>query len=215
MKVRPNKSEELFLSLAYNRFYDLTNEIMNEDFWERDDWYRFSKVSHLFSVYAEVLTYEPLKIVLKALKKQRPPMESEIGGALFKFVRNILAHFPIFETWNDVWVSKELVNWQKEGLTIDGFLKKYVGYEESKFRFWEPEKELMTYISIRFPQKYDEQKVYLRDIISEKDGIKFSIIMMKNILDSQVEAIEKRHNKALKTELKQLVKFRFATHYNQ
>jgi len=96
MDVRPNKSEELFLSLAYNRFYDLADEIMKDEFWEREEWYRFSKVSHLFAVYAEALTYEPFKFVLEALKKHRPPMESEIGGALFKFVRNILAHFPVF-----------------------------------------------------------------------------------------------------------------------
>ncbi|GLS92042.1 hypothetical protein GCM10007916_31120 [Psychromonas marina] len=189
MDVRPNKSEELFLSLAYNRFYDIADEIMEEAFWEREEWYRFSKVSHLFAIYAEVLSYEPIKLVLKALKKNRPPMESEIGGPLFKFVRNILAHFPLFESWNDVWINKELVNWQREGLTIDRFLKKYSGHEESKFRFWEPEKELMTYISIRFPQKYDEQKIYLREIISEKDGVKFSVMMMKNILNSQVESI--------------------------
>ncbi len=189
MDVRPTKSEELFLSLAYNRFYDLADEIIEDEFWEKEGWYRFSKVSHLFAVYAEALSYEPFKYVLEALKKHRPPMESEIGGALFKFVRNILAHFPVFETWNDVWVSKDLVNWQREGLTIDRFLKKYSGHDEIKYRFWEPKKELMTYMSIKFPQKYGAEKIYLRDIVSEKDGVKFSIIMMRRILNTQVESI--------------------------
>ncbi|MDN3681215.1 hypothetical protein QWZ04_12880 [Vibrio tapetis subsp. quintayensis] len=189
MDVRPTKSAELFLSLAYNRFYDLADEIIEDEFWQKEEWYRFSKVSHLFAVYAEALSYEPFKMVLEALKKQRPPMESEIGGALFKFVRNILAHFPVFETWNDVWVNKELVNWQREGLTIDRFLTKYSGHDEIKYRFWEPQKELMTYMSIKFPQKYGSDKIYLRDIVSEKDGVKFSIIMMRKILNTQVESI--------------------------
>ncbi|MEJ6077179.1 hypothetical protein MT391_01315 [Vibrio sp. 1-Bac 57] len=189
MDVRPTKSEELFLSLAYNRFYDLADEIIEDEFWQKEEWYRFSKVSHLFAVYAEALSYEPFKNVLEALKKHRPPMESEIGGALFKFVRNILAHFPVFETWNDVWVNKELVNWQREGLTIDRFLTKYSGHDEIKYRFWEPQKELMTYMSIKFPKKYDSEKIYLRDIVSEKDGVKFSIIMMIKILNTQVESI--------------------------
>lgn len=187
--VRPTKSEELFLSLAYNRFYDLADEIIEDEFWQKEEWYRFSKVSHLFAVYAEALSYEPFKNVLEALKKHRPPMESEIGGALFKFVRNILAHFPVFETWNDVWVNKELVNWQREGLTIDRFLTKYSGHDEIKYRFWEPQKELMTYMSIKFPKKYDSEKIYLRDIVLEKDGVKFSIIMMRKILNTQVESI--------------------------
>jgi len=109
--MRPTRSEKLFLSLGYNRFYDLYDEIMEDGFWEKEPWYRFSKVSHVFAVYAELLSYEPFKHVLEAIKKRRPPMESEIGGPFFKFVRNILAHFPVFETWDQVWISKELVNW--------------------------------------------------------------------------------------------------------
>jgi hypothetical protein len=189
MELRPNKSEELFLALGYNRFYDLFDEIIEDGFWEKEDWYRFTKVSNIFAVYSEILTYEPFKHVLEALKTQRPPMESEIGGPLFKFVRNILAHFPVFETWNDVWISKELVNWQKEGLTIDQFLKKYAGYEEIKYRFWEAEKKHMTYMSIRFPQEYGDDKFYLKDMIEEKDGVKFSLIMMRQILNTQVESV--------------------------
>lgn len=189
MEIRPSKSEELFLNLGYNRFYDLFDEIMEDKFWEKEGWYRFSKVSNIFAVYSELLTYEPFKYVLEAIKEQRPPMESEIGGPLFKFVRNILAHFPVFEIWDDVWISKELVNWQREGLTIDRFLKKYTGHDEVKYRFWEAEKKQMTYISICFPEKYEDNKVYLKNMISEKDGVIFSLIMMSQILNTQIESI--------------------------
>ncbi len=64
MDKRPTKSEELFLSLGYNRFYDLFDEVMDDEFWEKENWYRFSKVSNIFSVYAEILAYEPFKHVL-------------------------------------------------------------------------------------------------------------------------------------------------------
>jgi hypothetical protein len=192
MEKRPTKAEGLFLSLAYNRFYDLFEEVMENAFWEKKSWYRFSKISHAFAVYAEVLAYEPFKYVLEAIKKQRPPMESEIGGLLFKFIRNILAHFPLFGTWDEVWVSKELVNWQREGMTIDHFLKKFTGHEEVKYRYWEPEKKKMIYISIRFPKEYEKNKIYLKDIISEKEGVKFSFIMMRRILNTQVESIGER-----------------------
>jgi hypothetical protein len=198
MDLRPTSQEEVFLSLAYNRFYDLADEIIEDSFWEKDDWYRFSKVISLFSVYAELLAYEPLKYVLEEIKKQRPPMESEIGGPLFKFIRNIFAHFPLFESWNEVWLTKGLVNWQKEGLTIDRFLKKYAGYSEIKYRFWEPEKKKMTYMSINFPKQYDDNKIFLKEIIAEKDGVKFSLIMMRNILNTQVESVKNETYKHLK-----------------
>ena len=190
MNLRPTSQEEVFLRLAYNRFYDLADEIIEDSFWEQEDWYRFSKVINLFSVYAELLAYEPFKYVLEAIKKQRPPMESEIGGPLFKFIRNTFAHFPLFESWNEVWLTKGLVNWQKEGLTIDRFLQKYAGHTEIKYRFWEAEKKKMTYISINFPEQYDDKKIYLSEILSEKDGVKFSLIMMRNILNTQVESIK-------------------------
>ena len=189
MEKRPTKSEELFLSLGYNRFYDLFDEIMDDNFWEKEERYRFSKVSNIFSIYAELLNYEPFKFVLEAIKNQRPPMESEIGGPLFKFIRNVLAHFPVFETWNELWVNKELVNWHKEGLTIDRFLKKYAGHDEVKYRFWEADKKRMTYMSINFPEEYGESKIYLKDMVAEKDGVKFSLIMMRQILNTQMESV--------------------------
>ena len=190
--LKPNEAEELFLSLAYNRFYDLFEEVMSDSFWELDAWQRFSKVSHGFSVYAELLNYEPLKHVLNAMKTMRPPMEAEIGGELFKFVRNVLAHFPLFATWDEVWINKTLVNWNKKGQSIDRFLNKYQGKSEVKYRFWEEKKKQMTYLSINFPSTYGDDKIYLKDIISEKDGVKFSFIMMRNILNTQVEEIKEK-----------------------
>jgi len=29
----------------------------------------------------------------------------------------------------------------------------------------------MTYISINFPEQYDDKKIYLSEILSEKDGV--------------------------------------------
>lgn len=192
-ELRPNKSELAFLTLAYQRFYDLFEEVMNDDFWEKNPWYRFSRINNGFAVYSEILGYEPMAWVIDQLKKTRPPMEAEIGSELFKFVRNVLAHFPFFESWDDVWINKQLVNWHKGGQSIDRFLSKYVGKEPVKSRFWEPEQQKrMTYLSVNFPASYNEKtKVYLRDILSEKEGVKFSFILMKKIIDTQIEPSDK------------------------
>ena len=118
-------------------------------------------------------------------------MESEIGSELFKFVRNVVSHFPFFTKWDDVWISKQIVNWYKDGQTIDKFIKKYLGKTEVKYRFWEADKKLMTYLSISFPKDYsDESKIYLKDIITEKEGVKFSFILMRQIINTQVESVK-------------------------
>ena len=68
-------------------------------------------------------------------------MEAEIGSELFKFIRNVLSHFPFFYSWYLVWISKIIINWYKEELTIDKFLKKYKAHKSIKYRFWEEEKK--------------------------------------------------------------------------
>lgn len=47
MEIRPTKAEELFLSLAYNRFYDLYEEVMKDDFWDKEPWYLLAKYHRL------------------------------------------------------------------------------------------------------------------------------------------------------------------------
>ncbi|MCU7614830.1 hypothetical protein N0B16_10315 [Chryseobacterium sp. GMJ5] len=189
--IEPNKKELQFLTLAYNRFYDIYEEIMDDTFWNKNEWERFSKIKQAFSIYAELLNYEPLKWVIEKLKTARPPMESEIGSELFKFVRNVLAHFPFYKSWDDVWVNNSLVNWYKDGQTIDKFLKKYEGHSEVKYRFWEPEKKKMTYLTVSFPPEYlNDSKVFLKDVITEKEGVKFSFILMRQIMNTQVEEIK-------------------------
>ncbi len=186
--LRPNKAENEFLALAYNRFYDIFEEVMDDSFWDKDEWYRFSKVKDGFAVYAELLNYPPIKWVIEHIKRTKPPKEAEIGSELFKFIRNIVAHFPFFESWNKVWISKSIINWHKEGQSIDKFLNKCKGKDTVKYRFWEAQKKRMTYLSINFPKEYDEDtKIFLKEILTEKEGVKFSFILMKHMLDTQVE----------------------------
>lgn len=187
-ELRPSIAEKELLTIAYNRFYDLYDEVMTDNFWENKNFYRFAKIKEVFSIYAEIMNYPPLKSVIDYLKKSRPPMEAEIASEFFAFIRNILIHFPFFQTWDDVFINKNIVNWYREGQTIDKFLTKYQGHQPVKYRFWEPEKKRMTYLSINFPQGYSSGiKIFLKDILVEKDGVKFSLVLMKGILDTQVE----------------------------
>ena len=192
-QLRPNQAEIQFLVFAYNRFYDIFSEVMDDSFWAKDAWYRFSKVKDGFGVYSELLNYEPLQWVVENLKISKPPMEAEIARELFKFIRNVIIHFPFFDSWNDVWVNQSLINWYKDNQFIDRFIRKYKGKETVKFKFWEEQKKKMTYLSINFPEFYeDDARIYLKDILSEKEGVKFSFILMKQVLDTQVESVRKR-----------------------
>lgn len=184
---RPNKAEAEFLTLAYGRFYDLYEEVMNDAIWKEDRSLRFSRIKDGFAVYAELLNYEPIKWAIEHLRSSRPPMEAEIGEELFRVIRNVLFHFPFFDSWDEVWINKAIINWNRDGQTIDRFFAKYIGKEPVKYRFWEADKKRMTYLSIEFPPKYDDSKIYLSDILSEEEGVRFSFILMRQIIDTQVE----------------------------
>lgn len=185
--LKPTKLELEFLTLAYNAFYDIFEEVFTDTFWHNSPYYRFSKIKDAFAIYSELLNYEPIKHAINDIKIKRPAMEGNIGSELFKFVRNLLSHYPFFNCWDEVWINKSISNWYKDGQAIDRFLNKYAGKSEVKYRFWEADKKEMTYLTISFPTKYNsDTKIYLKDMLTENKGVKFSLILMKKILDTQV-----------------------------
>lgn len=40
-ELRPNKAEIEFLTIAYNKFYDIFEEIIDDGFWDKNAYYRF------------------------------------------------------------------------------------------------------------------------------------------------------------------------------
>ncbi|WP_252244515.1 MULTISPECIES: hypothetical protein [unclassified Clostridium] len=191
-ELRPNKKEKDALLLFYNRFYDLYDEITDDNFYSFESNIRFYKLREAFSIYKELLSYEPIKDYLKWIKEcGRPPIEGIIADDLFSFVRNLLLHFPVFERWDDVYINKNLATWSKAG-QINKFLKKCVdikidGKGTIKYRIWERKKKEMTYFEVNFPERYDDDNIYLKNIITEKVGIKFCMALMRQVIDSQIE----------------------------
>ncbi len=191
-ELKPNEKEKEVLSLFYNRFYDLYEEVVNDNFMNKDAKVRFYKLRESFSIYKELLSYEPIKEYINWMKKGgRPHFEGIIADDLFSFIRNLLLHFPIFDTWNEVYINKNLATWSKVG-QIDRFLTKSIkekidGKGTVKYRIWEERKKKMTYFCINLPEEYNHNNIYLKDILSEEVGIKFCMALMRAILDTQVE----------------------------
>lgn len=188
----PNPKEKEALNLFYNKFYDLYEEILNDDFMNKAAKDRFYKMREAFAIYKELLSYEPIKAYINWAKKGgRPYFEGIIADDLFGFIRNLLLHFPVFDTWDEVYINKNLATWNKAG-QIDKFLTKSTGYKIDgkgtvKYRVWEDKKKVMTYFDINFPEAYGGANIYLKDIISEEAGMKFCMALMGEILDTQVE----------------------------
>ena len=190
-----SEKEKEVLTLFYNRFYELYEEITNENFIEENAQIRFFKLREAFSIYKELLSYEPIKSYIDWMKHGgRPPLEGIIADGLFSFIRNLLLHFPVFKTWDEVYINKNLATWSKIG-QIDKFLDKCPkikidGTGILHYRIWEVKKKKMTYFTINFPEKYGEENIFLKDIISENVGMKFCMALMREVLDTQVKNAE-------------------------
>jgi hypothetical protein len=186
-KTHPTKDEEVFLNIGYSRFLDLYDETMTDSFWCKKPATRLHTIKDVFSVYTELIQYEPLKFLLE--NNPRPHYQM-VGKDLMKFIRNILFHFPFYAEWSDIVFSKSLIlTFDTNNSSIDRFLSKSQS-EKIKYRFWEERIKKMTYIVVKIPTCYRSgSTVYLKDIVSEKDGVKFCLIFMRDVLMSQVESI--------------------------
>lgn len=186
-KIRPTQEEIEFLEKAYNFFFDIFDEVFEDSFWDKDPYYRFSKIRDAFLIYSELLEYEPIEFIINVVKKVRPNMEGELSKEFNLFIRNLLIHFPFFKQWDEVEFNKTLINWSKPCRSIDKFLSQYSGHCEIKYRIWNHKKKEMTYASINLPANYYKNDIIkLKNIISEKDGVRFSLSLMKSILNSQI-----------------------------
>ena len=185
--ILPKSSKEYeFLNLATNKFMELYEEITSGSFMDLDAKTRLHKIKDFFSVYTEMLSYPPIKDHIQFVEKTRPPMESVIVRELVKFIRNILAHFPFFTTWDEIYISKQLINWASEGRTIDKFLNKYQGHKDIEYRFKLRSSGEWRYPTIKFPPAYNDDRIFLKDIINERDGILLCAVLMFKVVSSQI-----------------------------
>lgn len=190
MELLPTQEELEFLNLSYNKFLDIYDEIFKENFWTLEAQIRFYKEVKMFSIYSELLNYEPIIKYIQYLKRSRPPMESELSSKFNKFIRNLLIHYPLFDSWDEVYINKSLVTWNQKDSSIDKFLKTYSEQSEIKYRYFDSYNNELKYLTIKLSSNYKNgEKIYLKDIIEEKNGIKFCAILMKKTLFSQIEEI--------------------------
>lgn len=68
--IKPNNKEYQFLNLAYGRFFELTDRISNEKFWENCQEIRLLYIKDLISIYTELLNYEPIQYFIEEIRKK-------------------------------------------------------------------------------------------------------------------------------------------------
>ena len=141
---------------------------------------KFQLVKSIAGITSELLDSDEINEKMMEIAKS-----SEVNGDniedkfnTFKMIRNVLNHFPIFNSWEEIYISRELVNWNnpKYSQILDYFDEE----KEMSYRIylnenneWIEKKK----IDIKVPKLEQYNKIYLKDIISLDDVIwTFSVI---------------------------------------
>lgn len=191
--IHPTKKEQEALRIFFDKFYKLYDEITSDSFMDNCPELRFYKTKDFFAIYKELSSYGLINAYLNWIKEGgRPVFDGIISDGLFTCIRNIFAHYPLFDRWDDVYIDKGLATWNKSG-SINQFLSncgkiKIDGKPIVKYRIWQYETKKMTYFAINFDNQYKQgEKVFLYNIVSESVGTKFFAEMMKRVVDIAIK----------------------------
>lgn len=141
---------------------------------------KFSIIKELSSITSELLKHKSTCNKMKEVANS-----SEFNGKnvdekfeTFIMIRNVINHFPIFESWDDVFITKEMIEWNNPKYSqIKDFFKEEKKYSYKIFLMdngiWTPKKD----IEINIPKLIDGDRLYLSDFLSLDDALwTFTII---------------------------------------
>lgn len=149
---------------------------------EDDD--RFNMLRELSTLTTELLKYDNIENKILSLANQSTVngTDNEIKLKTFKMIRNVIAHFPIFDSYEDIIISEEILSWND---SKNGSVKKYFdefGGKTLKCRIYykmpsdREYKEIKT-ISFKIEKIDNGNTIKLCDMLSLNDAIwMFSIV---------------------------------------
>jgi len=180
----PKAEQAEFLNLAFTRYIHLVFALQTpkEPLTPEQ---RFYYLKELISIYNELEVYPIIKNTLLSIEPINPVSKF---GPIFKTIRNLLAHFPFFYSWDEVKFNKDLVTCMS---TKNSSINTYFSSNDHPqffFRFINQKTGNISEGKIISPKGYiNNETIYLRDILSIDDGVKLIIGYSHLVLSSCME----------------------------
>lgn len=164
--------EHDFLEIGVEKIGKIYDEIYDEEsFFKNSPEIRFYKYKEIFTLYFELITHEKMQKAIKEMKQNEYVKIEPYYYEFFSFIRNVIIHFPIYTTWDEVYIDEELLSWNKKKKSIHTFLVKY----NNTYKFLElhdKKKNTTRRIVINLHIDYDKGKgFYLKNVLPEKDAL--------------------------------------------
>lgn len=173
--------EELFLAKLKPLVDDLYGTILY-GYPKGDNEEMFNVIKEISAIFDEIIKIDSNRKEFESLLR-----DSIVGGdqyeckrEMFRLIRHILVHFPVFNKWDDVFINRKIVRWNNNMYGgIEKFFDKYGGSKidfsiyTKKDYFYDKTKSF----SIKIPSLKDSEPVYLKDMISFEDVLWLFILV--------------------------------------
>ena len=178
--ARLNEHQVVFLKLAIERVHHI-DDLINED--KLNDEEKLLYLKELYSIFSEIYNIETIEWIHQ--------INSESILTIFrmaKLIRNILAHFPLFKTWDEIWISEDMAN--NMDIKKKSWIAKTLKINKTKkfdLKLYRVDGSILKvnlkYINYESPT----EAIYLKDMVTFKDGSTAIINLMYNVLVNRLD----------------------------
>ena len=156
---------------------DLYGIIIYGDYYSVDDAEKFALLRKISILFNELLGDKDNKLSFNELLSNTvvDKEQFEAKSSTFSMIRHLLVHFPIFETWDSIFITKNLLNWNngnRKG-AIERYFSKYSGktlkfsiYTRVDYHF-----DKTRDFDIPVPQIHNSKQCYIKDFLSLDDAL--------------------------------------------
>lgn len=169
-----NKNEivELFARKIMKKIEEALELVWSDDETYKDK--KYELIKSLASLTSELLDSKEINMKMTEIAESSKVNGDNVEEKFdtFKMIRNVINHFPIFDSWDEIYVSKDLIFWNNPKYSqIKNFFKEekrmsYKIYLKENDNWVEKKK-----ININVPCLGEYNKIYLKDILSINDVI--------------------------------------------
>jgi len=174
-----NSHQIRFIKMAYQRIFFIEK---NLDYEITPPHIRLLYLKELFTIFEELHKIKFARSNEGKMSLQTKQTLDEMK-LIVAFIRNVVSHFPLFNTWDDIWISQDFS--VKMGGTERGKIFKFLKHNEQRIPIAVQviyKNNSVRQANFNYPQHLEQhQVVYLKDIISEEDGAIIVLAIMSEI----------------------------------
>lgn len=160
------------------------NSIMQPVFDSEENFDNLKKIALYTSEFIEDdVIKEEYKKQLKNSEKDANLIDVKLET--FKMIRNVLVHFPYYKKWEDVFITPEMLIWNKSWSTIKNYFEENKGKNINYnvyIRDGDGEWQYRHTVNATVPEMVSNTKLYLKDFLSIED-----VFWTFGLIDSMLE----------------------------